>query len=261
MLKHKDTAWRKQLWRFAVSLCNCTGLLNRQCIQGDLVKQAVFHVFGMTSGTDPLVPYTSSALFGLPFEVSFPLTDAFLCTPEGWTSFWLDMPEETREDLFRGMRDREQSFVGRRNNLKSSWREDDYVTRRRAYIASLLLDFQELYLRAMTKIGKRFPEDIESLRMEDKLRLVTEVPPLDVEVALATQHLQQWDRPEEINDIRDIGHLCMAVPYCDVVVTERYWIDKLRREKLDEKYQTVLLSDISTLATTLEKAEINASRA
>jgi hypothetical protein len=43
----------------------------------------------------------------------------------------------------------------------------------------------------------------------------------------------------------------MAVPYCDVVVTERYWIDKLRREKMDKKYNTSLLSDICELPAVL----------
>jgi len=252
MLKHEDHAWRDRLWKFAVSLSNCTGLLNRQCIQDALIEEAVCRIFCVTSGRSQLDPYTNSGLFGLPLEGQFPLTDLCLRTPEGWTSFWLDMPEETREQLFSGLINSERSFVKRRNNLKSSWTDEDYTTRKRAYIARLFLDLQDSYLHATTKIGKR-PEDIESLSMEDKIRLVTEVPPLDVEVGLATQHLQQWDRLEEVNDVRDIGHLCMAIPYCDVVVTERYWVDKIERERMDERYKTILLSDMSDLETTIEK--------
>jgi hypothetical protein len=255
MLKYEDKTWRDRLWLFAVSLSGCTGLLNRQCIQDVLIEQAVSRVFNVEPVGSPSDPYTNSALFGFPFGCKSPYTKVILRTQEGWISFWLDMPEETREQLFLGMMNMEQSFIQRRNNLKLSWRKEDYTTRRRAYITSLFFDLQDSYMRAMIKIGKRFREDIESLRLEDKLRLVTEVPTLDVEVALATQHLQQWDRPEEINDIRDIGHLCMSVPYCDIVVTECYWIDKLKREKMDERYNTILLSDISTLITTLTKEE------
>jgi hypothetical protein len=112
------------------------------------------------------------------------------------------------------------------------------------------MDYQQLYADAMNGIGKSLG-DLEALSMEERMSLVTEVPPWDVEVELATQHQQQWDRAEEENDIRDISHLCMAVPYCDVVVTERYWVDKLRRKKMDEKYGTRLISDIPGLGCIL----------
>jgi hypothetical protein len=246
IMKAEFSESRDRVWRFAVSLSRCAGLLVRQCIEPDLIEEAVSRVFRAPRTTDRVDPFTDSGLFGLPCGDDFPLTEASLRTPNGWVGFWLEMPASIREKIYSGLREYEQSFIDRRNKLKTSWRNYDYHMRRRAYAASLLLDHQQSYRNALNRIGKSL-DDIETLPMEKRVSLVTEVAPWDVEVALATQHQQQWDRPEKPNDICDIGHLCMAVPYCDVVVTERYWVDKLTREKMDRKYNTRLLSDISEL--------------
>jgi hypothetical protein len=156
------------------------------------------------------------------------------------------MPEEMHQHLFNGLSRFEEEFVARRNELKKSWRKCSHSLRKRAHIARLFMDMQDQYLTPMRTLGKR-REDIEFLDMEDRLRLITEVPPLDVEVSLAVQHQQQWDRQEVMNDVRDISHLCMAIPYCDAVITERYWVDKVEREKIDEKYNTIVTSDLSFL--------------
>ena len=241
---------RDHVWRFAVSLSRCAGLLVRQHIEPDLIEEAVSRVFRVPRVANQVDPYTDSGLFGLPFGNDFPLTEACLHTPDGWIRFWLEMPPNIRDKIYSGLKEHEGSFIERRNKLKTSWRNYDYGMRKRAYAACFLLNYQRSYRNALDKIGRSL-NDIEALPMEQRISLVTEVPPWDVEVALATQHQQQWDRPEEENDICDISHLCMAVPYCDVLVTERYWVDKLRREKMDKKYNTRLLSDISGLPTVL----------
>jgi hypothetical protein len=35
--------------------------------------------------------------------------------------------------------------------------------------------------------------------------------------------------------------------YCDVVVTERQWVHRLRQGKVDQRYDTVLLTDTADL--------------
>ena len=250
MIKRGDPESRGRLWRFAVSLSQCTAMLNKQCIQANLIEEAAWRVFEVPFARLPCDPFTNSGLFGLPFDSRFPLTDALLGTPDGWERFWLKLPESTRDQLFSGLGDMERSFVERRNLLKLSWRDTDGSTRRRAYVGKIILDLQQLYVSALDRIGKS-KADIESLTMENRIRLVTDVPPFDVEVALGTEHQQQWDKPEQPNDVRDISHLCMAVPYCDVVVTERYWIDKLTRANLATKYNTRVLHDVCDLPAVL----------
>lgn len=246
MVKHGDHEKRRQLWTFATHLSGCFGMINKQVLLRSLIDEAVLKVFGTEIDRAPIEVFTRSGLFGLEFKRQYALTDLILTTEDGWVSFWIDMPDDIHQSLFQGLRNFEEGFIKRRNELKESWRNCDQSLRKRAHIARLFMDMQDQYLQSMTRLG-RDQGDIECLEMEDRLRLITEVPPLDVEVSLAVQHQQQWDRQEVINDVRDISHLCMSIPYCDVVITERYWVDKIKRAKLDEKYGTQVSSDLSFL--------------
>ncbi len=49
------------------------------------------------------------------------------------------------------------------------------------------------------------------------------------------------------NDINDIGFLSMAIPYCDVVVTESMWSSIAEQEKLDKLYGTRILGSLEEL--------------
>lgn len=217
-----------------------------RCLLPLLIEEAVSSVFGVKLNRPSAEVFTHSGLFGIKFAGDFPNAEELLVTEEGWNYFWLEMPIETHQKLFSGLEEGEEAFVRRRNRLKEKLREDSHAFRRRGYVAGLFFDMQELYIGAMTRLGLS-AADIERLSLDDRVRLVTEVPPLDVEVALAIQHQQQWDRVEVENDARDIRHLCLAIPYCDVVLTERYWVDKAKREKLDSKYGTEMYSDLAML--------------
>jgi len=164
---------------------------------------------------------------------------------------WLNLPDQTLNTLISGLADRESSFLARRNLLKQTHRHVSASMRRRLYCCSLFLDLQDHYLSILGKFGKG-KEAIAALSQDELSALILNIPPLDVEVCLAAQHQQQWDRQEVSNDIRDFSHLCMAVPYCDVVVTEEYWVHKLSREKLDRKYNTTLFSDVCQLPRLLK---------
>lgn len=51
----------------------------------------------------------------------------------------------------------------------------------------------------------------------------------------------------EQHDRADIGALSAAVPYCDVVVTERQWAHVLRTAKLDRRFGTTIISRLTDL--------------
>jgi len=54
------------------------------------------------------------------------------------------------------------------------------------------------------------------------------------------------------NDLNDIMSLSIAIPYADVVVTERMWHTAILQTKLDRLYQTVVLKSAKDLSPTLE---------
>ena len=61
---------------------------------------------------------------------------------------------------------------------------------------------------------------------------------------------QEW----EVNDFNDIVALPVAAVHCDVVVTEKQWVHRLRRGKVGQRYNTTLLSDTAALVDVLAAA-------
>jgi len=55
-------------------------------------------------------------------------------------------------------------------------------------------------------------------------------------------------RPIEPNDLMDIGPLAIAIPYCDVVVTEREWSNILNERRVGELYNTKITHKVEDLA-------------
>lgn len=54
---------------------------------------------------------------------------------------------------------------------------------------------------------------------------------------------KQWDG----NDLNDVTALSIAVPYCDVVVTERQWTHLAATARLDRRFSTTVISDLRKL--------------
>ncbi|WP_207844017.1 hypothetical protein [Williamsia soli] len=73
-----------------------------------------------------------------------------------------------------------------------------------------------------------------------------------VQKMMFRQHVQRQTKWKE-NDLHDFTALGVAVPYCDVVVTENHWVDTLRRTGTDTTYATSLVSmkEIGSLHTVL----------
>jgi len=81
---------------------------------------------------------------------------------------------------------------------------------------------------------------------------INDLPSLAVQMAIRDQTLRGGSKEWIVNDHRDIEHLSVAVPYCDIVVTEKVAANALRRQKLDEKYQMSLFTDLESLRVRLD---------
>lgn len=53
------------------------------------------------------------------------------------------------------------------------------------------------------------------------------------------QGQQKWSG----SDFIDVVSLPVPTVYCDVVVTEKQWVDLMKRRKLDERFDTRLISN------------------
>ena len=79
--------------------------------------------------------------------------------------------------------------------------------------------------------------------------VVRAMPSSDVAVALKTQMHRNGQRAARwsANDVYDMDALALAVPYCDVVVTEKHAASALVLEGMPARYGTVLLTGLPGL--------------
>lgn len=110
---------------------------------------------------------------------------------------------------------------------------------------------QHMLCQQLNKAGKSF-EDFAALGPDRLTKFYDDVPSLDVDRVLRISRDRHWDRPIDANDLNDIGYLCLAVPYCDVVITENFWGQLIKSNKLHSKYNTTVYKDLGQAIDWLE---------
>ena len=76
---------------------------------------------------------------------------------------------------------------------------------------------------------------------------------MDIWINLHVISENELSRPIHRNDMHDIAFLAVAVPYCDVVVVEKYWAHILQTSGLDKKYGCLVINSVSDLPELLGK--------
>jgi hypothetical protein len=127
------------------------------------------------------------------------------------------------------------------------WRHDrleDVVTAR-----ELLIEFQNILPPALAKRGITIERLLTSSHAG--VAFMRSMPTTDVAIELKIawhrNRYKQWSP----NDIYDIDALALAVPYCDIVVTEKACHHALRAAGMDRRMTTVLLRDLTRLPASL----------
>jgi hypothetical protein len=72
------------------------------------------------------------------------------------------------------------------------------------------------------------------------------VPAFDVERELAVK-TESESRDLEENDLRDIASLYTVLPYADIYVGEKAFINRARQANLGERYHTRLLTSVAEI--------------
>lgn len=139
-----------------------------------------------------------------------------------------------------------------RRRATSAGEDGDFT--RRVYGALLMKYFWVELQRSLWEIGRTF-DDLRKIGFRRLMEFWDSIPGLHVELELHTQMQRQKSKPWTPNDVRDIQFLALAIPVCDVVVTEAFWVDLAQRRKLHDHYCTVLLSNLRDLPRQLEALE------
>jgi hypothetical protein len=77
---------------------------------------------------------------------------------------------------------------------------------------------------------------------------------VDMELRRVRQANRQKDF--EGNDLNDLVALSIAVPYCDIVVTERMWTGMINGAKINQPFDTAVISDLRYLPPLLSASTV-----
>ncbi len=117
--------------------------------------------------------------------------------------------------------------------------------RKRAYGARLIIDELDFILDTARGLGLQWSTvvDIGSSLMRS---IVTDVPTLNIERELAVRLEDQKKNVTE-NDLRDMMAFTTVLPFADVIVAEKQFVNLARQARLDKRYKTTLLTSIYDL--------------
>jgi hypothetical protein len=96
------------------------------------------------------------------------------------------------------------------------------------------------------------PDALVRLGKAALMRVLDRMPILDVEMALRRPLLKNRDYKVSVNDIYDQAGLGQAVAYCDVVLTDRSAADRLKKARVDRRYQCQVFATPEELLGFLE---------
>lgn len=143
----------------------------------------------------------------------------------------------------------EQAQSSRLNEEGGRWRRG----RLRDVIAAreLLIEFQNLLPRALA-VRALTLEQLGS-NLEAARAFIRSMPSTEVSIEIKTAWHRNSDKRWTPNDIYDVDALSLAVPYCDIVVTEKGCHHLLNGARLGERMHTVILRRLEELATAIER--------
>jgi hypothetical protein len=101
--------------------------------------------------------------------------------------------------------------------------------------------------------------DFLALGVDGLLKFWSGVPSIHTECELTRYRDRQWSRKIQPNDVRDLAQLAVAIPYCDVVVVEKFWKRGISETGVGRKYGTQVFSDLSELLQYLHRPRKNKS--
>ena len=118
--------------------------------------------------------------------------------------------------------------------------------RKRAYGAMLIVDEIDFNLTTGQQLGLAW-NTVTDLGSSLVRSLAVEVPVLDVERELVVR-LEDQTRPVTENDLRDLASFTTVLPFADILIAEKPFVNMARQAKLDTRYGTTLLTSIFDLS-------------
>jgi hypothetical protein len=211
-------------------------------IRDHVLKQGISHLLGAKAE----LKQRKGAKNELPEEIKKKLLD-LLERPE---TLEFALRQRTPKSMDRGRKELVAKMEKIRKEL-SVVKDNDL--RKRIFLARNII---ELVLPELAKIlyECKLPKDLiirERPSRKDIDEFLDSIPSALCLFTLIYQRDQQLQRPIETHDANDIWFLTLAMPYSDIVITEKMFASIARQAHLDRKCNTIVLSSINELGQCL----------
>lgn len=237
------------------------------------MKSAISEIMGLPHNSKPL-PFGVgvSAMWDYPFEDMSPqlmLLQDHDCEPLGLTPRVLELfsayPQHANDILLLAGRDRrifeqdkaviqtlrslDKDYVDRHSLIESEIASNPKLSAniKEVVAGASLSELKEEIVQGCLALGINPTSLIERLAGDPSnylrmLRLLkSRWVAYKMELLIHRQQHRQWS----LHDLHDVIALSVAIPYCDVVVTENQWRHLAKTENLDREYNTRVVSPSS----------------
>ena len=114
-------------------------------------------------------------------------------------------------------------------------------------VREVLIELRDIFAKGFAARGPRAADQFYNVEQDELLSIYNSMPSLNVAVSLKTSFHRDPNHKWTNNDIYDIRALALTIPYCDVVVTDRAMWSHVTRQKLHDRYSTVVIPQLAEL--------------
>lgn len=159
-------------------------------------------------------------------------------------------------EIATAIREGAQKFVDTHNTIREHI--DTYRLRGRLGDVSMSAELGDIFTPLSAECQRNGIDVTELLATRQRCQdLLQGLPSRWVTSELSRVRHRNPQQPWTKSDLNDFAALSVAVPYCDVVVTERQWARHINQLGLAQRYGTTVLHDLTELTDVLIAASVN----
>ncbi len=159
---------------------------------------------------------------------------------------YLMRPEESlRRNAVRNWTEGSNQLINQIEDRRARVANEAMEMRRKVYSATLIIDDHDIIFSIGRSCGLKWL-NIGEIGNENVRRIVEEVPSYFIEQEISLR-LEAQKGPIKENDIRDMSSFSAAVPYCDMLIAEKQFINLAKQAGLDKKFGTRLETQVAAI--------------
>ena len=175
-------------------------------------------------------------------------TDRFGDSPEAWH---LALTGPGFRALATKIQAIARKYAAQVESVRAQWAQLPPPKRKAVFAEGLLQDTIESLHPVSPELRPVF-DKLSTVAPDQLLAIIAGIPTMDVLFVLSERKTRDLSRPTDPNDLWDLAFLAPTIPYCQVVVTEKYWSHIAKATKLDAKYSCRVLARLEELVPLLQ---------